>query len=347
MNPITHRLGSILITGASGNVGEQLVAALLQRDIRPIVQIRKTSDRRRLDPLNLETRVVDLRMPTEIASLCDGIDTVLHTVGWVNWQRGKTTQFTGINTFAAVDLYRRARDAKVKRFVHVSIATAVGAVPRSGRGSLEKEPPALSEDADYNLDQVRIPYLQSKRAAEIELLREAATGGPELVIVNPSLVLAPTRDGTDLERMRKLVDRFVFPQFRNWLNLVDVRDLAEGILAAAERGQPGSRYLLCGDNVTLQELILIVCRLAGKMPHLITPHPTLMRMSANLSLLWGQLFNRSVIRFYPELLKLLRYDYVYSITRAHRELGYSTRPLSTTLDNLAHSSFTGSLVRPD
>ena len=62
--------------------------------------------------------------------LVEGVDAIIHTAAWVNFRQDRLTQFTGINTIAAVDLFKAARKAGVKRFLQISTVAAIGAHPR-------------------------------------------------------------------------------------------------------------------------------------------------------------------------------------------------------------------------
>ena len=90
-----------------------------------------------------------------------GVDKVIHTAAYVNFRRDKLTQFTGINTFGAVSLYNAAREAGVKRFVHVSTIAAVGAQERKNLSESQDKPALINEDTEFNLGSLHIPYISS------------------------------------------------------------------------------------------------------------------------------------------------------------------------------------------
>src|SRR5678809_783274 len=113
-----------------------------------------------------------------------------------------------------------------------------------------------SEDTPAGLEEMRGPYKRSKYLAEQIALQFAGEGFP-VVIVNPTAPVGdhdfkPTPTG-------KIVVDFVrgaIPAFVDTgLNVVDVRDVACGHLAACERGKPGERYILGAENLTLQGIL--------------------------------------------------------------------------------------------
>ena len=260
------------LTGATGSLGKQLIYEC--GDIHPIAMVRRESNTAYLDGHNIEKRVADINQQ-ELEQAVRGIDAVIHCIAWVNFRQDKLTQFTGINTIGALDTYRACAKAGVKRFVQVSSIAAVGGNPRTSEGSSQP----INEDWLFNLEHLHIPYVMTKRAAEIELRRAAAEGGPELVIVNPSTIAAPSRTGDDRGKASKTFARRFLPGLPNLVNLVDIRDVAPAILTAVEKGRAGERYLLVGENIPVRELILNVAGILGRKPHLI-PLPSWFYMSA-------------------------------------------------------------------
>ncbi len=337
----------VLITGASGSLGKQLVYELAKRGIKPVAHVRESSDTTFIDSLDLEKRQADLRIRPELSALVQDIDVVIHTAAWVDFRANRLTQFTGTNTIGALELYRAAKAAGVKRFVHISTVAAIGAVPRRNDLASHETPRRLNETWEFNLEHLKIPYIMSKQAAEMELLKLAAEGRPELVIVNPSIIVSPTENGSDRERWTKSFSRWFVPDYPNRLNLVDIRDLAPGILTVAERGRPGERYILGGDNTNARELILNVSILLKKIPHLVTPPRPLLNLLARLSVMWGGLTGKGKVSFYPDLVKMLDYDWAYSSLKARRELGYRTRSNLATLKDYLTDEFTDSYAKPE
>lgn len=343
----------ILITGASGSLGKQLAYELDRRGIKPICHLRKTSRAGFVQSLGLETRVADIRNRPEIVELVRDVDAVIHTAAYVNFRKDKLTMFTGVNTIGALEMYRAAARAGVKRFVHVSSVAALGARPRTNgqkaikqAGYIKDSSEGLDESWEFNLQRLKIPYIMTKHAAEVELLKAAAEGGPELVIVNPSIVVAPSRTGDDRGKASKTFSRWFMPSFANIVNLVDIRDVAPGILAALERGKPNERYLLTGDNISARDLVLMVSGILGKAPQLIGVSRWFLNIAARVSLWYGRVFGPRKISFYPDIVRLLDYDWSYSSRKASRELHFKPRPLSVTLEDLLSNNFTGTYMKP-
>ncbi|MFQ5454187.1 MAG: SDR family oxidoreductase [Candidatus Zixiibacteriota bacterium] len=338
----------ILVTGASGSLGKQLLYELTKYGVKPVAHVRETSDTNYIDSLNLEKRIADLRSPNDIDRLVDGIDLIIHTAAWVNFRQDRLTQFTGLNTFGAVNLFNAARKAKVKRFVHVSTIAAIGAIRREFDNINKNRANILiDEKSEFNLGHLQIPYIMTKHAAEDELEKVKTDNSTELVIVNPSIIVAPSSTGSDREKAMRLFNKIIFPYRSNRVNLVDIRDIAPAIITALEKGRPGQRYIFAGDNITVKDLALAVSAILGKTPHLVRFPRYLYNFAANFSALYGKLLGRGKVSFYPDLVKMFDYDWAYSSAKARKELDYKSRSIYETLQDLLTNNFTGSYMKPE
>jgi dihydroflavonol-4-reductase len=335
----------ILVTGASGSLGSQIIFEMANRGLRPVAHVRKSSNTAFIDSLGLEKRYADLRNHEELDQVVRDIDIVIHSAAWVSFRQDRLTQFTSINTFGAVDMFKAAQKAGVRRFVHVSSVAAVGAMPRSRNGA-SMQPTLITENFKFNLADLRIPYILSKRAAEEELTRLAFEGGPELVIVNPSIIVAPSSTGDDRAKSMRLFGKRILPDVPSRVNLVDIRDVAPAIIAAAVDGRPGERYILGGENISAHDLAIQAANILGVNPALIRMPRTFLNLAARLSAGSSRFRSNRKIRFYPDLVRLLDFDWAFSSAKARAELGFTTRPLAATLRELLTNQFTGTYLRP-
>ena len=330
----------ILVTGASGSIGKQLLYELTQRSVKPIAHVRATSDTRYIDQLGLEKRVADIRIQEQVAEIVKGVDAIIHTVAWVNFRQDKRTQFTGVNTMGALDLYKAAVDAGVKRFVQVSSVATVGARPRMSLNNSQNENLPVDENHKFNLGHLKIPYILTKRAAEDELFKlSQQPDAPELVIVNPSIVLTPSDGRMIREKVNRLMQKPFLPDYPNIINVVDIRDTAKGIVLALEKGKPCERYILGGENVSAHDLVLNLSKLVNHTPNLIKLPRWLVNLTARLNVFYTKLRGRGKLSFYPDLVKFLDYDLAISSAKATQELGYTSRPLQETLKDLVNENF--------
>ena len=137
------------------------------------------------------------------------------------------------------------------------------------------------------------------------------------------------------------------PDLPNRVNLVDIRDLAAPIVAALEKGRPGERYILSGDNISARDLMLLISGILGKAPHLVRIPRPMIDFAVRTRQVFDKLRGKGKVSVYPDLARLLDYDWTYSSGKARRELGYTSRPLHITLEDLLSNNFVGSWLKPN
>jgi dihydroflavonol-4-reductase len=210
--------------------------------------------------------------------------------------------------------------------VHTSSIVAVGAAATGV--------PA-TEDSPWNLDAVKVDYVHAKKAAE-ELVLESAGSGRDAVVVNPSFLIGPEDyEGSGLTRfcLRFWKGRAPFAP-PGGLNLVDVRDVAAGHILAAERGRPGHRYLLGGENLTFPQILQLLADVGGLRPRSLPRMPWwLLRTIAGLAQLRSRFTGRPAFPAVQEV-RLNRYSWFCSSARAISELGFRPRPVIQALADL-------------
>ncbi len=334
----------ILITGASGSLGRQLIYELVQQGVNPIAQVRAGSDTAYIDSLGLEKRTADLCDTNQLPTLVEGIDAIIHTAAWVNFRRDQLAGFSQINTAGSVELFKAAEQAGVRRLVHVSTVATVGALKKNGRRGSGRT--LINEDSPFNLGHLRIPYIMTKRAAEVELADAATGSNLELVTVNPSIIIAPSRTGDDRGKAMKTFGKLLIPKLSVRLNLVDIRDVAPGVIAALQKGRPGHRYILAGDNISERDLVLAVSAALGCAPHLVRVSRKFLKVVSRGWLFLCRLLCCKKISFYPDLVRMLDLDWVYSSKKAHDELDYQYRSILISLSDLMTNNFVGTHLKP-
>lgn len=309
------------LTGATGFLGLHAAIALHRQSADVVALVRPTSQRQRLTVAGIECRIASLDDLGGLTRGLAGCDLVLHVAGAVGFAGDWQSYVLG-NVQGTRYLLAAARAAGVRRVVHTSSIVAVGASTR---------PISLNETALWNLGRFRVPYVTTKRQAE-EAALAANDGDLQVVVVNPSSVVGPD-DYTGSE-FGTLCQRFwkgrVPVHFGGGNNYVDVRDVAVGVLLAAELGRPGERYVLGGENRSYQAFFRELSTVARrKIPFV--------RLPSALAPLIGCLHDR--LRLFSgkrpylsaEQARLAGLFFYYDSGKARRELGFSTRPLHESL----------------
>lgn len=313
-----------LVTGATGFVGANVVRRLLERGVQVRALVRATSSPETLEGLDVERCVGDLRDAASLARALDGMHVCFHVAAdyrlWVPDPEAMIAQ----NAAGTRSLIDTAVRAGVERVVYTSSVATVK-IP-AGRSGVETDWLA-PEDA------IGV-YKRSKVLAEQEALAAAQEGAP-VVIVNPSAPFGPwdvkpTPTGAIVERYLKggLDGR---GYIATGLNVVDVRDCAEGHLLAAEKGVPGERYILGGENVTLQQILELLADITGGKPPFKVPRALAWTAALLDEFVTGTLRGKTP-KATREALKMARYTMWFDSSRAHRELGFTSRPARAALE---------------
>lgn len=304
----------LLVTGATGLLGNNLVRMLLERGDRVRVLTRKSSDSKPLAGLAIDAAEGDIREAESVAAACRGVDAVIHSAGYVNigWSQGELYQ--AINVEGTRNVAQAAREAGV-RLVHVSSVDALGL------GTLEK--PADEETAPEGI--LEIPYVVTKREAERVVQQEIARG-LNATIVNPGYMLGPWDWKPSSGRLLlNVASRWVPMAPIGGNNFVDVRDVARGTLTALERGQVGRRYILGGENLDYFSVFQHFAQLGGRSGPWGRMGPMARWIVANAGDLWYRLTGHE-----PDINSGAVYSskdpHYFSSARAEQELDYQHRP---------------------
>jgi dihydroflavonol-4-reductase len=209
----------------------------------------------------------------------------------------------------------------VGRVVVTSSVSAIGPVP-PGEVGTEADP--------YRGGGLALTYVDAKHEGEVEALAAGVRKHIDVVAVNPAYVLgAPVQPSWSEQTSNRIIGNYLRGRLPGVVdgrvNIVDVRDVATGHLAAAEKGRPGERYVLGGRNIGWVELLERVGRIAGVHHPLAVVPPELATLAG-----WAEAV-RLPMAVSAEGVRLMAQNWSYSSAKARRELGYRPRTLDATL----------------
>jgi dihydroflavonol-4-reductase len=308
-----------LVTGGGGRLGNVLVRALLEQGS----EVRVLEPGRR--PISLEALDIDFVSGSvldagDVARSMEGVDVVYHLAAKIDLRPKKDPMLFPIN----VDGTRAVAEACLSsgvRMVHTSSHHAVEREPLD-QPLTEEKPLAIHEKCDYH---------RSKAIGETVIL-DACRRGLNATIVNPGSMIGPYDYEPSLIGAA-LIDMY-FGRVPVLLDLlsdyVDVRDVAAGMIAAAEKGRVGERYFLTGDVVPIMDMVSLYGELTGaKVPKRALP---LWVGWAMLPVaLAGSAITKKDPFITPDMLRASVSNAVVSHDKAYRELGFSIRPLRESL----------------
>jgi dihydroflavonol-4-reductase len=313
-------MASVVVTGAAGHVGANLVRALLARDHR--VRALVHHDQRALEGLDVEITRGDLADLDSLLRACTGAELVYHAACYISLLGGEQPRLEAVNVLGTRNVVEACLQCGVQRLVHFSsIETLLGAPS----GSL------VDESRTAGLSRHHTPYTQSKVAGEREVL-QGLSRGLDAVTLYPSAIIGPHdyRLGFPNAGLLAILNGELRALVQGGFDWVDVRDLVAGALLAASRAAPGGRYILSGHWASLSELAEMAQEISGVRPPRLVVPMWLARVGAPLAMALGRL-NGGRPLYTPAALKPLRGNHRISHERATRELGYCPRPLKETL----------------
>jgi dihydroflavonol-4-reductase len=251
----------VFLTGSTGFIGSHVAHAYAARNIELRLLTRKTSSLAAIEGVPAQIVVGDLTQPESLRSAIRGCDALVHVAAdYRLWVRDPRLMYA-VNVEATRGLLRIAREEGVAKVVYTSSVATMG---------FKADGTIVNEDTPVTVADMIGHYKRSKFLGEQEAI-QAAKAGQHVVILNPTTPIGPG-DAKPTPTGRIIVDFLnkKFPAYVDTgLNLVDVTEVARMHAVALERGTPGERYILGGENLTLKQILDRMSAITG------LPSPTM------------------------------------------------------------------------
>lgn len=327
----------VAITGAGGFMGGRIVLAALGRGAKVRALVEPGSDPANLADLDVERVDVDIRDRAGITDAVAGATLVIHTAALYRFWAPDPELFYAVNVEGTRNVLGAAA-ANGTRTVYTSTVGTIGLPP--GRPASE---------ADYaHVEHLFGSYKRTKYVAEHEALRLAAEGA-DVVLAHPTFPVGegdrtPTPTGDSILRF---LNGGMPAYVETVLNVVDVDDVAEGHLLAAERGRRGRSYILGGEDLTLGEVLAELAAHTGlPAPTRTVPHWTALTAARASTFVQGRLLHREPA--VPlEAARMSTTAMSFDTSRARTELGYTSRPAGEALARAADWFVRNGYVKPE
>ncbi len=244
-----------LVTGATGFLGHHLVKQLRESK-RDVVALVRAPDPM-LEALGVTQKIGDVLDEASVRAAATGANVVFHCAGRVSRKPEDAEALYRLHVDGTKVTLDACRAAGVRRAVVAST---------SGTVAVSDDPKKISTETDETPIGLiaRWPYYRSKLFAERAALERNVPGSFDVVSVNPTLLLGPgDLRGSSTEDVRLFLDGKIPAAPGGGISFVDVRDAADGMVLAAQRGRPGDRYLLGAINVTVREFFAKLERVSG------------------------------------------------------------------------------------
>jgi dihydroflavonol-4-reductase len=311
-----------LVTGGTGFVGTHVVRALLARGCAVRCLVRPQSRRENLEGLSVEIAEGDVTDPASLARAIAGIATLYHCAADYRLWARDPGELQRANVEGTDNVLKAAAAARVARVVYTSSVGALGLTPDGTPA--DETTPVSRADVVGN-------YKKSKFDAERVAEAWAGRGLP-VVIVNPSTPVGE-RDVKPTPTGQLIVDflnRRLPAYVDTGLNLVDVRDVAQGHLLAAEKGRIGEKYILGNRDMTLKEILETLAGLTGlSAPRIRLPHAV--PLAAAAAATWAAHLTGRPPRVSLESVRMSRHRMFFDAGKAVRELGLPQTPVEDAL----------------
>jgi dihydroflavonol-4-reductase len=308
----------VLVTGSTGGLGANLVAALNQRGVDVIGLRRQSSPSDAVDDLQMTPVTGDVLNLDSLRRAMDGVDWVFHAAAISDDWNYPVEQLYRVNVEGTRNVLQAALEAGVKRFVYTSSTAALGVPP------VKREP--IDETAQFNIPPENWHYGYSKHLAE-QVVQEYVGKGLHATIVLPAAVMGP-RDLKFIsgQLIARVIKQPFLPFPDGGLNFIDSRDAAAGHIAAAEKGEAGERYILAGHDMTHIESVKRIGEVLGVPVRTVTiPQFVIPPFGKVINILHRLRVNIPIER--GRILISREYLY-YDNSKAIRELGLQVRPFS-------------------
>lgn len=313
----------ILVTGGAGFIGSHLVRFLVERGERVRVFERGGVAIGHLPVDRIDVLWGDIRDRRAVDHAVRGCREVYHLAANPNLWVYPRELFRQVNYLGAVNVLDSAVEAGAKRILHTSTESILTRARQAG---------PIHEDQQITIHDVIGPYCRSKFLAEQYAFQLARAGAP-VVIVNPTLPIGPG----DLGRSpptQMLLD-FCWGRRREYidaeLNLIDVRDVGEGMMRAMDRGRPGRRYLLGHENLNLRQVFSHLAQMTGlPEPTRRVPYPVALAF-AYVSEFLADVVTHQMPAASVTGVKLTRRRMQFDASRSLEELGLQPRPVTSSL----------------
>ena len=309
----------VFITGATGFVGSHVARQYAAQGASLRLLTRKNSRLDSLKNINAEMVTGDLREPEKLRSALTGCDALIHVAAdYRLWVRDPEQMYSS-NVDGTRELLKLAREVGIPRVVYTSSVATMG---------FKTDGSIVNEETLVALADMIGHYKRSKFLAELEAI-QAAKAGQHVMVLNPTTPIGAD-DAKPTPTGRIIVDFLnrKFPAYVDTgLNLVDVDEVARMHVVALERGTPGERYILGGENLTLKQILDRMSAITGlPSPKLKVRHAVAMAFAFFDESFTGKLRGKEP-RATVEAVRMGKKIMFASSAKAEHDLGFRVLPV--------------------
>jgi dihydroflavonol-4-reductase len=308
---------NIAVIGATGMIGHHTARAVYERGHELIVVHRGTSQLATISDLTFRSAIADLNDRASLTNALATVDAVINCAAYyptkpVPWQAEVRTAAAQMEHFFAA-----CAAANLKKIVYLGSAIALPKHPHGLPGT---------EDLIYQTRPAdKAPYVQVKWEMD-RIAREQGQAGLPVVIGIPAMCFGEYDYGPSTGRLIVEIANGTLPGYvRGNRNVIYAGDAGRGLVLACENGRPGERYLFTGTNVSMDELVARIARIAQvTAPTRVIPYPVA-RLLSRLQELQFHLFGGELPRLSSTAIAIMGSGQFLDGSKARRELHFECR----------------------
>ena len=306
----------ILVTGATGHIGNVLIRKLLAQGEKVRALVWRGEDTTPIKGLDVEQIEGDVLDPASLIPAMHAVDTVYHLAGIISIMPGRNPFVWRVNVEGTRNVLDAARRAQVRRLVYTSSIHAIARAPHGVE---------MDESLGFDANNPYGEYDRSKATASLEV-QKASAEGLNAVIVCPTGVIGPYDfRGSEMgEVIRGAAEAHPMFYVEGAYDFVDVRDVADGMIAAEKHGRQGESYILSGQKLSVRYMLATVREVTGKAFSSVKIPFSLAEFAARFTP-WYYRKTQNKPRFTPYSLEVLQSNSNISHNKAAVELGYKPR----------------------
>lgn len=245
----------VLITGATGFIGKHLAKTLCSQGFSVYALVRTPEKSQDLKALGVHLLPGDVTDSLSLLSAIEGKDIVYHLAGKIAYKASEREEMERVNVKGTQKVVDACVTHKTPVLVYMSSVVAIGA---SYTGEV------LTEDSPYTIADLDLGYFQTKHAAEKIVMTAHTHNGLNVFILNPSTVYGAADATKGSRSVQRKVAKGKFPFYTpGGVNIVYIEDVIYCLLNIYKKGRPGERYIVAGENLTIQQTFAMIAEAAG------------------------------------------------------------------------------------
>jgi len=316
---------NIAVTGASGHVGSNLCRILIEEGHQVKVLVHQNT--KGIEGLSLQQIKGDITNKEALMSLCEDVEVVFHLAAKISINSKANGHIAKTNIEGTRNLIEACKAKNVSRLIHFSTIHAIDHNPH-----------------DLPMDETRemvmnspIRYEETKAQGEL-LVHEAVKDGLDAVILNPTSIVGPYDFGPSLmgQALLKMYKNKLPGLVPGGYDFVDVRDVCQAAIQAAENGKSGDRYIVSGQYLSLTDLSKSIAEVTGAKTTSFTFPTWLAKIGVPFITIWAKMRNEAPLYTYESLNILKSVNKNISNQKARNELNYQPREIKDTIRDTIH-----------